>query len=292
MSEYAVGREEDLNVTHRHDVYPFIDPQVHDDAQTYAGKVVLITGASRGIGLETAIYYVRAGASVTIIARKQETLDVSKAIILREKPSAQVLAFTADVRDVKKAEEAVAATVARFGRLDILVANAAITRSMTAPFVSKDPLGWWEVLEVNLRGVYNFIHFSVPELVNTGGQIVVLTSVAAQYRAPFATEYFLSKHALNRLAELVVVENPSIRIFCVHPGLIATQLLAEIAPPDPAEDTLALAAATILYLTSGKADYLSSRFVSATWDLEEVDRDWKEKIVSQNALVNKLSIPQ
>ena len=113
-------------------VYPFIDPQVHYDAQTYAGKVVLITGASRGIGLETAIYYARAGASLTIIARKKETLDISKDMILREKPSAQVLTFTADVRDVKKAEEAVAATVARFGRLDILVANAATTRPMTA----------------------------------------------------------------------------------------------------------------------------------------------------------------
>ena len=58
------------------------------------------------------------------------------------------------------------------------------------------------------------------------------------------------------------------------------------------KDTLVLPAATILYLTSGKADYLSSRYVSATWDLGEVERDWKEKIVSQNALINKLDIPQ
>jgi NAD(P)-dependent dehydrogenase (short-subunit alcohol dehydrogenase family) len=111
-------------------VYPFIDPKNHYDTQTYAGKVVLITGASRGIGLETAIYYARAGASLTIVARKQETLDVSKDAILRERSSAQVLTFPADVRDVKNAEEVVAATVARFGRLDILVANAAVVRAM------------------------------------------------------------------------------------------------------------------------------------------------------------------
>jgi NAD(P)-dependent dehydrogenase (short-subunit alcohol dehydrogenase family) len=91
----------------------------------------LITGASRGIGLQTAIFYARAGACLTIVARKQETLDASKDKILREQPSAQVLTFPADVRDVKKAEEAVAATVAHFGRLDILVANAAIIRPMT-----------------------------------------------------------------------------------------------------------------------------------------------------------------
>jgi NAD(P)-dependent dehydrogenase (short-subunit alcohol dehydrogenase family) len=112
-------------------VYPFIDPQVHYDAQTYAGKTVLITGASRGIGLETAIFYARAGACLTIVARRQETLDASKDTILREQPSAQVLTFPADVRDVKKAEEAVAATVAHFGHLDILVANAATLRAMT-----------------------------------------------------------------------------------------------------------------------------------------------------------------
>jgi NADP-dependent 3-hydroxy acid dehydrogenase YdfG len=63
-----------------------------------------------------------------IVARKQEALDASKDTILRERPSAQVLTFPADVRDVKRAEEAVAATVAHFGRLDILVANAATLR--------------------------------------------------------------------------------------------------------------------------------------------------------------------
>ena len=87
-------------------------------------------------------------------------------------------------------------------------------------------------------------------------------------------------------------ENPGIRIFCVHPGAVATQLNAEVQAPNPPEDTQALPAATILYLTSGKADYLSGRYVSATWDLGEVERDWKEKIVAQNGLVNKLSIPQ
>jgi NAD(P)-dependent dehydrogenase (short-subunit alcohol dehydrogenase family) len=120
-------------------VYPFIDPKVHYDAQTFAGKVVLITGASRGIGLEIALHLARAGASLTIVARKKEALDASRDMILRERPSAQVLTFPADVRDVKKAEEAVAATVAHFGRLDVLVANAAALRASfkrACPFLS------------------------------------------------------------------------------------------------------------------------------------------------------------
>ena len=91
-------------------------------------KVVLISGASRGIGLETALHFARAGASLTIVARKQEALDASRDTILRERPSSQVLTFPADVRDIKKAEEAVPATVAHYDHLDILVVNAAILR--------------------------------------------------------------------------------------------------------------------------------------------------------------------
>ena len=91
---------------------------------------MLITGASRGIGAQTALQYARAGALLALVARTQAALDASKDAILREHPSAQVLTFPADVRDVKKAEEVVAATVARFGRLDILVANAGALRTM------------------------------------------------------------------------------------------------------------------------------------------------------------------
>jgi len=61
--------------------------------------------------------------------------------------------------------------------------------------------------------------------------------------------------------------------------------------PIQPNSTADLAASTIQYVTSGKADYLDGRFVSSTWDLGEVERDWKEKIIAQNSLVSKLSIP-
>jgi NAD(P)-dependent dehydrogenase (short-subunit alcohol dehydrogenase family) len=109
-------------------IYPTVDPKVHYDAQTFAGKVVLITGASRGIGAEIALQYARAGAKLTLVARSQATLDASRDAILRERPSAQVLVFPADVRDPTKADEAVSATVAHFGRLDILIVNAGALR--------------------------------------------------------------------------------------------------------------------------------------------------------------------
>ena len=89
------------------------------------------------------------------------------------------------------------------------------------------------------------------------------------------------------------VEYPDIKVFSVHPGTIKTALYDECGNEGnfPTTATVGLAAATVLYLTAGKADYLSGRYVSSMWDLGEVERDWKEKIVSQNCLVSKLSIP-
>jgi len=286
-----IGLDEVLKVANHHDIYPTVDPKVHYDAQTFAGKVVLITGASRGIGAEISLEYARAGANLALVARSKATLEARRDAILRERPSAQVLVFPADVRDVSKAQEIVTATVAHFGHLDILVANAGIIRSMDQPFAPKDPQEWWDVLEVNIRGPYNFTHFSIPELLKTKGQVVILSGKAAQVRGPNASDYCISKHAINRFAEFITLEYPDIKVFAVNPGAIKTDMYDDFGGPHPTNSTVGLAAGTILYLTSGRADYLSGRYVSATWDLGEVERDWKEKIVAQNGLVNKLSIP-
>ena len=144
---------------------------------------MLVTGASRGIGAEIALQYARAGAKLALVARGQANLEARRDTILREHPSAQIIVFSADVRDVMRAQEIVSATVAHFGRLDVLVANAAIIRPMDQrafsptmwyycipsnnrvmsplAFASKDPKGWWDVLEVNIRGPYNFTQWVV-----------------------------------------------------------------------------------------------------------------------------------
>jgi len=287
-----IGADEDLQVVNHHDIYPTIDPRPHYAAQTFKGKVVLITGASRGIGLETALQFARSGASLVFVARKQETLDQTRDAILRDVPGAEILTFPADVRDVKRAEEAVAATIARFGRLDILIANAGTVRLMDKPFASKDPSTWWDVFEVNVRGVYNYTHFAIPELVKTKGSVVISTSLAAQYRLNHASDYATSKHAVDRFAEFIALENPDIKVFPLHPGIIETQLASEAQAGLENVDSVALPAATILHLTAGNANYLSGRFINASWDLSEVERIWKERIVSQNLLVSKLAVPQ
>ena len=80
-------------------------------------------------------------------------------------------------------------------------------------------------------------------------------------------------------------------MFSVHPGVVKTDMYEESGGSFQINSTVGLAASTIQYLTSGNADYLSGRYVSAQWDLGEVERDWKEKIIAQNGFVSKLSIP-
>ena len=159
---------------------------------------------------------------------------------------------------------------------------------------------------------------SIPELQKTEGHVVIITSSAAQVRIPNMSEYCISKHAINRFVEFIGIGNsyllyldsplfcslstrfrfaeyPDLKVFSVHPGTIKTALYDEFGGGEtkfPLSATVGLSAATVLYLTAGKADYLSGRYISSTWDLGEVERDWKEKIVTQNCLVNKLSIPE
>jgi NADP-dependent 3-hydroxy acid dehydrogenase YdfG len=106
-------------------VYPFVDPYQYFSSQAFKGHVVLVTGASRGIGKELALYYAKAGAFLVLVSRKEETLDETRAAILKEVPSAEIVTFPADVEDPVKAEEAVKVATSRFGRLDVVIANAA-----------------------------------------------------------------------------------------------------------------------------------------------------------------------
>ena len=87
------------------------------------------------------------------------------------------------------------------------------------------------------------------------------------------------------------VEYPDIKVFSVHPGTVKATMHDEVGGSFPVNSTVESAASAIQYLASGKADYLSGRYVSAQWDLGEVERDWKKNIIAQNGLVSKFSIP-
>ncbi|KAI0275397.1 NAD-P-binding protein [Gloeopeniophorella convolvens] len=290
-----IGLDEDLPVKHHRDVYPTIDPKTHYGAQTYRGRVVLVTGASRGIGQETAIAYAKAGASVVIVARSQATLDETASLIHAAVSTAQVLAVPVDVRDWHSAEAAVKATLGRFGRLDVLVANAGANSGMYGLIGDKDPEVWWNTFEVNVRGVFNFVRSaSVKALQESdAGYIVVVSSISAQARIPSQSDYCPSKHAVSRFVEFITIEYPKLKAFSFHPGGIETKMAKDsgFVPPEGFTfDEPALPPAVILHLTSGRADWLNGKYVSANWDFDELERDWKDKVLAKGALVNKLDV--
>ncbi|KAI0313045.1 NAD-P-binding protein [Amylostereum chailletii] len=291
------GVEEDLPVTVRHDVYATIDPSPHYAAQTFKGKVVLVTGASRGIGQEIATLFARAGASLFLVSRNQPALEAVRTAIQVKAPDSQIECVAVDVKDPKAAKEAVDKALGTYVRLDVLVPNAATLTSWGETLAEKDEEAWWNTFEVGLRGTFNFVRPALPALQKTSGYVVAISARTAQLRVSGASDYSIMKHALNRLVEYIDLEFPDVKVFALHPGIVSTRLVNEhdFGPFDLNKwewDTPTLCAATTVYLSAGGADWLSGRYVSANWDLGEVDRDWKAKIIAQDGLVSKCCIPK
>ncbi|KAI0315407.1 NAD-P-binding protein [Amylostereum chailletii] len=260
------GIEEDMSVTRRHDVYATIDPSPHYAAQTFKGKVVLVTGASRGIGQEIAMSFARAGASLFLVSRNESTLQATRTAIRADAPGSRIEYLAVNVKDPKAAKEAVEKALGIFGRLDVLVPNAAMLTSWGQTLAEKDEEAWWNTFEVGLRGTFNFVRHALPALQKTSGYVVVTTAIAAQLRVPGASDYSIMKHALNRLVEYIDLEFPEVKAFALHPGVVRTQLVDEhdFGPFDVSKsewDTPALSAATTIYLSAGGADWLSGRWV-------------------------------
>ena len=116
-------------------MYPTIDPTAAYSSQPLKGKALFITGASRGIGRTTAVVFAKAGASVAISARSSAALDETKAMILKEAPEAKVEKFIVDVSKADQVEAAINEAAKKFGKLDVVIANAGYTN----PFDIRTP---------------------------------------------------------------------------------------------------------------------------------------------------------
>ncbi|QCJ44528.1 glucose 1-dehydrogenase [Bacillus sp. S3] len=134
------------------------------------GKVAIITGASRGIGLETALYLVKEGAEVTICARNQKRLEEAAAYIL-EQSGKDVFVVEADVTNEEDCQRVVAATVEKYGRLDILVNNAGT--SQAHPFDKVSPELWQQDLDLKLFGAIHCSRYAVPHMRQAGGGAII-----------------------------------------------------------------------------------------------------------------------
>jgi 3-oxoacyl-[acyl-carrier protein] reductase len=212
--------------------------------ETLNGKVAIVTGGSRGIGLAIARALVSQNVQLAITGRNEASLSSARQRIEGAGPGA-VETLRADVRRYDEVKHAVDATVARFGGLDILINNAGVgifgdVRSMT-------PEQWSEVIETNLTGAFNMTHAALPHMQRRGGGFIINISSLAG-KNPFAdgAAYCASKAGLNAFSEALMqeVRYDNVRVAYVLPGSVSTAFSSgdetkgadwKIAPDEVAE---------------------------------------------------------
>src|SRR4051794_37657250 len=159
-----------------------------------AGKVALVTGGARGIGFGTAQALARRGASVAIVDLHAEDAERAASQLGDER----ALGLAADVTDRGAMQRAVAATTERFGRLDVVVANAGIaSRGATMRAMANEASE--RVLDVNLMGVFRTVDAALPEIVRNHGHVVVISSIYAFVNGAGAIPYAMAKAGVEQL---------------------------------------------------------------------------------------------
>lgn len=244
---------------------------------SFNGKVIIITGASSGIGADAAIHLSKLGASVAIIGRDATKLH-GVAQKINEAGYPKPLEIVADIN--VDAEKIINETIRQFGKLDVLVNNAGIIEMGTVEAGSID--AYDRIMKTNVRSVIVLTQLAIPHLEKTKGNIVNISSVAGNMAIPTATAYCLSKAALNHLTKCLALElaPKRIRVNSVNPGVILTPIFGTIGIDDKAmeelikhtEETYPLGRPGVVHETSAAIAFLASDNASfITGDLLMVD---------------------
>jgi NADP-dependent 3-hydroxy acid dehydrogenase YdfG len=188
-------------------------------------KVVLVTGASSGIGAAIARELGEAGARLALGARRTDRLETLAAEI-----GGDVLVRRLDVTDRADVAAFADAARARFGRVDVIVNNAGVMP--LSPMASLKVEEWERMVDVNIKGVLWGVAAVLPEMRARGsGHIVNIASIAALRVVPTAAVYCATKYAVRALSEGLRQENERIRVTCVHPGVVESELAETITDP-------------------------------------------------------------
>ncbi len=241
-----------------------------------AEKVALVTGASQGIGRQTALALAEAGAKVAVAARNEEKL----AALAQEIASKGSVAFAVkmDVADAEQVKAGFKAVLDRFGKLDILVNNAAITRDGLAMRMKQDD--WDAVIRTNLTGAYLCTQQALLTMIRArAGRIINIASVVAQMGNAGQANYVAAKGGLIGLTKAIAMEIASrnVTVNAVAPGFIATPMTDVL--PDKVKEELKTriplgrlgtgrdVAAAIVFLASDEAGYITGHVLDVNGGL-------------------------
>lgn len=188
-------------------------------------KVVIVTGASRGLGEVIARQAAKMGGSLVLNARSADKLE-AVAEELR-KMGADVVAVPGDVTDPSTADKIIAQALGHYGKIDSLVNNSGIIEPI-APLSKADPEAWRANLEVNLLSVVMLTQRAIPHLRETNGTIISISSGAATRVIPGWGAYSLAKAGINHFTAFLAVEEPAITSLAIRPGVVDTSMQKEI----------------------------------------------------------------
>jgi NAD(P)-dependent dehydrogenase (short-subunit alcohol dehydrogenase family) len=195
-----------------------------------AGKVVLVTGGSSGIGRAAALRFARYGARVAVAARRPDAL----AQVVQEITTfgTEGLAVPTDVAVADQCRRAVEATVERFGRLDVLLCSAGV--SMRSGFAESDLTVLEQVVRVNFFGTMYATYYAIPHVRRTRGSLVAISSLTGKRGAPSYAAYGASKFAVQGLYESLRLElaPDGIHVGVISPGFVDTPLREHVLGPD------------------------------------------------------------
>lgn len=185
------------------------------------GITALITGGSKGIGYGIAAILLKEGVNVAITSRHQEAADTAARELSKIGPG-KVIAIAADVRDFDSQKNAVAKTLAAFGRLDVLVANAGVGHF--APITEMTPQQWHETIDTNLTGVFYSLKAAVDALIEAKGYFISIASLAGTNFFPAASAYNASKFGLVGFTQAVMLDLRQAGVKCttIMPGSVAS----------------------------------------------------------------------
>ena len=191
----------------------------------WSQKVVLITGASSGIGRALALELGRRGARLGLTARRgEELLRLSEEI---ERAGGEAMALPADVRDPTAMEDAASKVRERWGKIDVLVANAGMSSTTAATRLNAGEVG--DVISINVLGVVNSVAAVLPAMIERGaGHLVAISSLSSYRGMPKSAAYSASKAAVSTLFESLRVDlrKSGIDVTTIHPGFIRTPMTA------------------------------------------------------------------
>lgn len=233
----------------------------------FQGKVVLVTGGSRGIGFAAVKKFLAAGAKVCFLSRTEETGEKAMTALKEINPEYEVINRAIDLCDYKATQELYAELEEKWGGVDVLVNNAGV--DCTTPVSKLKQSEWDSVMNTNLKALFNMSKYSVKYLKKSKGCIVNTASVAGVYGSGNGLPYPVSKAGVIGMTKSLAWElaYAGIRVNAVAPGVIATDMVAALPKfaKDSINNTIPLkrfgepedVADAILFLASSAASYIT-----------------------------------